>query len=214
MFMSSRNLYLNRPQSMGIVYRCGALLLCYFFPEILAFPDIPSLTQLPNPVSYRPRWAANEVDACDYRFSYGHINPQDCLTALESLPAGPDAVRFTNNNHWQHESTTGLPLIITQGTCAIKFETSGRNALSLSSILVVPNNIRQMASWIMAECVLASGRVGFVTRDIDNTRNYLNNPNVDADFEAGFREPFLSPNKSCMRLILTLQPPSPHSLVS
>jgi len=74
-----------------------------------------------------------------------------------------------------------------QDTCTIKFEASGRNASSLGTILFQPSQMRQMVSFVSEQCVLPKKQGCFVTRQIKNTAQYLNNPNVDADFVHGFR---------------------------
>ncbi len=74
-----------------------------------------------------------------------------------------------------------------QESCTMKFEISGRNASSLSTILFRPSQIREMVSFVTEICVLPNKVGGFVTRQIKNTAEYLNNPSVDADFVHGFR---------------------------
>ena len=44
---------------------------------------------------------------------------------------------------------------------------------SIHTYSAVPNDIRGMAGWLQAECVAASGRGGFITRDIANLLGYV-----------------------------------------
>lgn len=81
-------------------------------------------------------------------------------------------------------------MMVTHKTCAIKITASGRNATSLNTMLLIPDQIREMAAWVTNECVLAGGNGGLVTSQIMKTKAYLLNPNIKVDFEAGFREPF------------------------
>lgn len=74
-----------------------------------------------------------------------------------------------------------------QETCTMKFEASGRNASSLSTIRFQPSQLREMASFVIETCVLPNKEGGFVTRQIKNTWRYLIDPKVDADFVHGFR---------------------------
>lgn len=141
-----------------------------------------------TPIADIPPWATDEIDICDDEFSYGNINTRDCWAAFEHLPSGPNAVRYANGARWPYRAPRSLPLIVSHGTCAIKFEASGRNASSVAYLLFVPDHIREMTAWIFNQCVLPSRRGGFVTRQVENTRSFLKNPYNKADFGAGFRE--------------------------
>lgn len=77
---------------------------------------------------------------------------------------------------------------ILQDTCTIKFETSGRNASSLSTIRFRPSKMREMASFVYEKCVVQNKEGGFVTRQMNNTAKYLNDPAVEVDFVHGFRK--------------------------
>ena len=73
----------------------------------------------------------------------------------------------------------------------MKFETAGRSADKVDSVLFIPRKIGEMAEWVIDKCVRGQGAVGeggYVTTGIANTENFLGNPSIDADFEGGFRE--------------------------
>lgn len=74
------------------------------------------------------------------------------------------------------------------GNCAIKFEPSGHAADRFQNVTFVPNQIREMAAWVIESCVLYERAGGYVTRQLANTRSFLEDPNSDANFLAGFRE--------------------------
>ena len=151
-------------------------------------PALQSSSVLPNPLQSPPAWTAAELDLCSTAFSYAGISPLDCLQAFQQLPSGSSPVRFINNAPRSIYAPQSLPLVVSYRTCAMKFEASGRNASNLPSVMFIPDQIREMAAWVTDQCVLPDHRGGFVTRQIDNTKSYLQNPDIDVDFTTGFRE--------------------------
>ena len=148
---------------------------------------IPS-TNLTKPFSARPAWTENQVDVCDPTFSHRLINARDCIDLYNELPSGSSPVRYANNARWPYRSPHSLPLFMTHKTCTIKFEASGRNASSLDSVDFIPDHLREMVIWVTSHCVVADRQGGFVTRGIESTSKYLNDPSIDVDFDVGFRK--------------------------
>ncbi len=163
-------------------------LLSVLSRSISAFPASPSASTFPKTRSELPAWTASEITSCSVDFSYGSIEPRDCFEAFTKLPVGATPIQFGNNMPWPYNVPAGLPLMVTHKTCAMKITASGRNATSLNSMLLTPNHIREMAAWITDECVTPSRNGGFVTRQIINMKAHLLNPNIDVNFETGFRE--------------------------
>ena len=44
---------------------------------------------------------------------------------------------------------------------------------SIHTYMATPNDIRGMVGWLQAECVVASGRGGFITHNIANLLSYV-----------------------------------------
>lgn len=75
----------------------------------------------------------------------------------------------------------------------MKFETAGRSADKLDSVLFIPKQIGEMAEWVMNKCVGGAKEGGFATAGIANTENFLGDPSVDVDFAGGFRKSQVNP---------------------
>lgn len=161
-----------------------------FSTLVSASPASPAPSTAPKALSVPPAWVSSEVTSCSAVFSHHSINPLDCLTAFTKLPVGATPIQFGNNARWPYNNPQSLPLMVTHKTCAMKITASGRNATSLNTVQFIPGHIREMAAWVTDECLLTVSNGGFATRQIINTKAYLENPNVDVNFEAGFREPF------------------------
>ena len=172
-----------------LTLRCFALLTVVSLLKAAPTSNISSSSPSNGP-QWSPAWTRTEIDLCDKKFSEGGINMADCFFALGSLPRGSTYIRYANNAPWPYRDLYSLPLMVTHGSCAIKFQASGRNAMDLVGPSLVPGNIREMAAWVIAHCVLTNKEGGFVTREIDNTRKYLINPSNPANFERGLRQSF------------------------
>lgn len=75
-------------------------------------------------------------------------------------------------------------------TCMIKFQESG-NSKETYSVEFIPDQVREMAAFVVDECVVgdgAGGDGGYVTRQIANTGDYFEDPTNGLDFTYGFRE--------------------------
>ncbi len=53
-------------------------------------------------------------------------------------------------------------------TCEIVFHTSGQSAASVDHFWIVPDDIKAMASWVLARCCVF-GKGGMVTKGLKNT---------------------------------------------
>lgn len=70
-----------------------------------------------------------------------------------------------------------------QGICEISFYPSGQAALrSMIPVTVPSETIRDMIGWVVDACVGKAGTGGFVTRYINRTTAFLDNPDSNLDW--------------------------------
>ena len=61
------------------------------------------------------------------------------------------------------------------GQCEILVDYGSQNR-AIDYLYLIPNYLRQMADWILNQCVARSGTGGFVTLGLGDTVDYLVNP--------------------------------------
>ena len=132
---------------------------------------------------------------------YGRlITGADCFEALNMLPGGSGMIRFQVQRSFPDEwNPTGLPLIVESGRyhlffslsviktdevlgdCRINVEVAGPNPPE--TMLIVPNNLRSMASYVINRCVvLRGGYGGFITSGLSHLVNYVVERNLMPNF--------------------------------
>lgn len=132
----------------------------------------------------------NSVEArvCNSVFKGNGINLHDCEQAIAKLPPGSRAEHYSNNSPWPYAKPDGLPLMVSYGSCAIKFEASGLGATLVPQYLIIPDDVRAMASALMQVCVGRFDMGGFLTKRLFATETYLQNPERHVDFNSNLRK--------------------------
>ncbi|MCJ1229777.1 hypothetical protein MMC12_006447 [Toensbergia leucococca] len=107
---------------------------------------------------------------CDPEYGYA-LETLDCNLAADlQLPRGRESVNAFLNNPRMPFS---LPFTVTHGSCAISIEFAGPSYAAPSFVTIVPDQLRGMASYVIDQCVRASGSGGFITRGMISLVGYL-----------------------------------------
>ena len=162
---------------------------------------------------------------CNPFFALHKVEPADCRTAFSMLPVGTQPILFKNNP--DEGDPYGLPFTVTHGscmtfsathglvkttylltsgiseeTCNIRFQVAGPAAERLDIVPFVPNDMRNMAGWVLEQCIEEeSGKEGgWVSKDLLNTVDYLTDPDSDiAGFFLDWRAYYALGSCKCFR---------------
>ena len=91
---------------------------------------------------------------------------------------------------------------ISEETCNIRFQVAGPAAERLDIVPFVPNDMRNMAGWVLEQCIEEkSGKEGgWVSKDLSNTVDYLTDPDSDiAGFFLDWRAYYALGSCKCFR---------------
>ena len=130
---------------------------------------------------------------CDRTF-YGEPHLQDCLNAASLLPIGSEPVAFAFDDHNLPRIKHGdfaicnsdcINTHIIVGHCEIMVDIGGQND-AIDYLFLKPDLLREMAGWLLRQCVAGSRMGGFVTMGLEETIDYLINPRTD--FQSDFRK--------------------------
>ena len=85
-----------------------------------------------------------------------------------------------------------------KGSCEIVFTTSGEAADDKDPIIVDPTVIRNMAGWVIDQCVKDEGMGGAITKDLKHATDWILDPET-----AFYEHKMCKPHLPIYRLILT-----------
>ena len=133
--------------------------------------DIPApLPHLPPPVPP----TAPDFFVCLPFYGTGLVR-SDCQVAASRLPTGSTPVHISDSSH-----PLDFPIVVhgsqegQEGGCRITVEWFNPDSESPGEpISIAPDRFRQMASWLISECVTLDGMGGFGTIGLQNQINWL-----------------------------------------
>ncbi|KAF6221663.1 hypothetical protein HO133_001631 [Letharia lupina] len=119
---------------------------------------------------------APDYGICDRRYG-DHLTPLLCGWAAETLIKGDSLVPYTVRGGVPGPQT--LPYTAIFGNCKIWIEIAGPATPQIYE--AVPNEIREMAGWVIEQCVGGNGRGhgGFATKDISELTAYVTEPDAN-----------------------------------
>ena len=140
------------------------------------------MANLTNLTSYNPPMPippiAPNFAVCDIAYGFGLL-PGDAMFVADTLPCGTLPVPYTVNQDLSSPDYYDLPYETHIGDVAITINVAG--AADIDSILLVPDQIRGMAAYILQHCLEQRRDGGFITKGIQGLVDYVTDPNSDLD---------------------------------
>ena len=138
--------------------------------------NLTNLTSFSPPTPISP--VAPNFAVCDTAYGVG-LSPLDAIFLADTLPHGTFPIPYTVNQDLSSPDSYDLPYETHRGDVAITINVAG--AADIDSILLVPNQIRGMAAYIVEQCLEQRGSGGFITKGIHGLVDYVTDPTSDLD---------------------------------
>ncbi|KAL6715396.1 hypothetical protein ACLMJK_006357 [Lecanora helva] len=137
------------------------------------------------PSSFPPP-TAPDTYTCDAWYATPHPpTALDCQHAFSLLPSGTEPEPFSYRFH--ESDPNQLPVEMSYGTCEIVLQASGAAAAQADRIMIKPVDVRNMAGWVLEQCVGAEKQGGAVTKNVKNAVSWVLDPR--SRFDSGNMPP-------------------------
>ncbi|KAK0515807.1 hypothetical protein JMJ35_001841 [Cladonia borealis] len=138
--------------------------------------NLTNLTSFNPPIPIPP--IAPNFAFCDRAYGVG-LSQGDAIFLADTLPHGTFPVPYTVNQDLSSPDSYDLPYETHRRDVAITITVAG--VADVDSILLVPNEIRGMAAYIVQNCLEQGRGGGFITKGIQGLVDYVTDPTSDLD---------------------------------